>query len=186
MGNPEFEVILASQTQLSGGFNMEIQCAGEHAAELGTNQPGIKAPAFVYDQNDTDWRGLVQVATLAQLQEAQASDSASMLMIWEDDNEACRIRKGSADVDAFVNAACAAVAAGQAFVKGDILGGIIAAAGLRNRLTALLASLQNDDVVGMAVVESAVGQSLPEATHVLLKQSGQIEGQVNLVLKPAP
>ncbi len=186
MGDPEFEVVLASQTQISGGFNKEIQCAGEHAAELGTNQPGIKAPAFIYDQNVEDWRGLVQIATLAQLQEAQASDSASMIMIWEDDNEACRIRKGESNVQDFVNAVANAVSAAQAFARGDIFLGTISAAGLGSRLITLLGSLQSDDVVGMVVLAQKVGLQFPDATHVLLKESGQVEGRVNLVLKPAP
>jgi hypothetical protein len=192
MGDPEFEVFLASRTSSTEQFNREIQCAGEHAANINVNQPGIRSPEFVYDQNTSHWLGAVQVATLEQLEAAQASDSASMLMIWEDDNDPCRIRKGEADTRALIAAASSVANAGRAFLKcsqsvsGQCWQSGISAAAMLVLLITLWENLQSDDPVGVLVKADQVGQSWEDATHAIINSNGQVAGRVKLTLVPRP
>lgn len=184
-GSPEFEVFIASQTATSGGFNKEIQCAGALADHINTNQPGNRTAEYVYDQNDHDWGGLVKIATIEQFNAAQALDSGAIIMVWEDDNTACRIKRPSATAQQWIVAATGAANAGRAFAKknASVLDQLLSAAGLLVTALNLISSEADDDFVGLVERSDVVGVSYIDATHAIVDQNQVIRGRLNIVKK---
>lgn len=182
MGDPEFEIITADRATSQGTFNREVQCAGDQAQ--GTNQPGIKSADFVYDQNHTSWEGLVQLATLQQMAAAQAIDNGAIFMVWEDDNTPCRIRRGNSNTRQKVESAAAAVNGARAFQQKNGLDQILAAVALLFTAWDLLSALNQDDFVGLLVVEEEVGQNTALFTHAIVNENGTIVGKANIIVVP--
>lgn len=184
-GAPEFEVFIASQTTTSGGFNKEVQCAGALADHINTLQPGNRTTEYVYDQNDNDWAGLVKIATIEQFDAAQALDSGAIVMVWEDDNTACRIKRPSATAQQWIGAASGAANAGRAFAKKNAspLDMLLSAAALVVTALTLISNEADDDFVGLVERSDVVGASYPDATHAIVDQNQVVRGRLNIVKK---
>lgn len=182
-GAPEFEIFIASQTTNSGGFNKEVQCAGGVADDINTNQPGNRTAEYVFDQNDPDWVGLVKIATLQQFDAAQALDSGAVVMVWEDDNTPCRIKRPSATATQWIQAASGAVNAGRAFArkKSNLLDQTLSAAALVVTVLQLLTNEMDDDFVGLVERADALGQTYTDATHAIVDKDRVIRGRLNIV-----
>jgi len=182
MGDPEFEVHVLKREV--GSESLEhFRCAGEHAP----------VAASVYDQNTSTWQGTVELLTLAEAQTFAANDTKLVIQMWEDDRDACVIRKNPQ----WVKAAALTVAATFAsFVGIDILDRGWDQT-CRNYSTDeqicwlvvfflpqapfwIIEALQNDDYVGEFVPASLTGGSDLYHNHTLINEKGQVKGSVFL------
>src|SRR5438034_1316812 len=149
--------------------------------------------ASVYDQNTSTWQGTVELLTLAEAQTFAANDTKLVIQMWEDDRDACVIRKNPQ----WVKAAALTVAATFAsFVGIDILDRGWDQT-CRNYSTDeqicwlvvfflpqapfwIIEALQNDDYVGEFVPASLTGGSDLYHNHTLINEKGQVKGSVFL------
>jgi len=186
MGDPEFEIhVMNRKTALDGAVS-DVQCAGEHAASS-SNQPGIKSAAYAYDQNGSTWAGWVLLFSAAQLNAAQAIDTAQALWVWEDDNDDCKIVKKDRDVLDYIKSLAPLVIGGKnavrALIKNVTFGTVIAAGTvLLKAIDTIFSTWQNDDIVGLLVPADAVGQTYADATHAIVDKQAVVRGRARLTL----
>jgi hypothetical protein len=184
MGDPEFEVhVLTIRRNTSGAH--DYRCAGEHAPIWSS----------VYDQNGTSWSGNVELLSYQELNTFAEESTHTIVQVWEDDKEACIIRKDREWVTAAVSAVLGFVGVsvdfsivkkgwyeacspdGYAVCWASIL--VFPFAPL-----VLIAALQNDDYVGTVVPTSVAGVSYSDANYVMLNEKGVIKGRVMLTGAP--
>jgi hypothetical protein len=109
------------------------------------------------------------------------------IMVWEDDNTLCQIKKEDFDLVQRIRGIGVAVG-GYTAVKAAAAGGpiplLIAAATFSAAIYNSVSFLwTNDDFLGTYVNASAVGLSYADANHALYLDSGQINGRAMLVMR---
>jgi len=190
MGNPEFEVHALSRKSTSETTVTDLQCAGEHAADFPSDQPGILSTAYVYDQNDHTWTGQVLLLSKDQANAAQANDSSVIYLVWEDDNTACRIVKDGQQVsDEIAGIAALTIDAANAVIALFYFQNpVLAARSLVRGVRDLITGTQNDDFVGVMVEASKIGATYDDgSTHAIVQSTNRqldVRGRVKLAAQP--
>lgn len=183
-GDPEFEVVLAYR--LPGASTLtERQCAGEHAASS-SDQPGIQSQSFVFDWNEHgQWEGLVQIATNQQFEQAQATDNGAMILVIEDDQTSCRIKRDSPTFLQWIQGATAGAAFAQSANQADpsTVDLVLKGVALLVQVITLSGNLNQDDFPGMAVERSkVVACTVPQGqSHAIIGANGACHGFLNIV-----
>jgi hypothetical protein len=189
MGDPEFELHVLARKTVDDQEASDLQCAGQHAVTAG-GQKGNRSGYYVYDQNGSTWTGNVLLFGKAQHDSAQAIDSGAVYWLWEDDNNPCALVKQARVAQDYIADVAPVVAGGrnalQALISDVNYGSVMAAVAVLWRAKGLISQWQNDDIVGLFVRESDVGQDYIDATHVIVHPNGgsrEIRGRVNLVIR---
>ena len=183
-GDPEFEIVLAYR--LPGASSLtERQCAGEYAASS-ADQPGIQGRSFVFDWNEHgQWEGLVQIATNQQFEQAQATDNGAMILVVEDDQTSCRIKRDSPTVLQWIQGATAGAAFAQSANRTDpsTVDLILKGVALLVQVITLGGSLNQDDLPGMAIERSKViACTVPSGhSHAIVGANGACQAFLNIV-----
>jgi hypothetical protein len=178
MGAPEIEVhIHGPSSSTNVQYGADLACSGDRVGyPRGFNQDNAfwNGNALLFDQQ--------QIASYNAIQQ-----NGFNVMVWEDDNALCQIKKEDFDLATKIRGIAVAVG-GYTAVKAAVAGGpipvVIAAATFSAAVYNSLSFLwTNDDFLGTYVNASAVGLSYADANHVLYKDSGQVNGRAMLVLR---
>lgn len=175
MGNPEFELHSYSRPP-SAVYTAQYRCSGEHPSQTG----------YYYDQNDGSWTGSVVLLTSQDLQVALSQGARLVFDMWEDDRDACVIRKHpnwrqvveGVIVGFFGTAAMMQVIQGgyqSCSSDSDCLAFLWA--GLATPFL-FIEAFQNDDFVGQLIPTSVVGVSYGDANFAIVNEDANIVGRV--------
>jgi hypothetical protein len=173
MGDPEFEVHSFTRPLSSNSASM-YRCAGEHAPNA----------ASVYDQNSASWSGAVELLSDADFQTITTNQDRLIIQVWEDDKDACVVRKDQQ----WLRAAGGAVLSyfGFAFFAGILAQPELGCSSecwlfiiaTKPTLQAVFEAFQNDDYVGQLVPIELTGARYTDANHVIVNEKGRIIGRV--------
>lgn len=175
-GSPEIEIHILGQ---SGGTDSltDYQCAGEKAGG-----------PYYFDQNKLDWTGSVMLFSQAQLDGYKQQHPGQSLRVFavEDDDTACQIKSGGNTFDriiAVVDAATSAFSGGRDSLNGLVK--IYRRASAFQKLWRALASLinTNDELIGNAVEDAAVGQFIPGANWIIRGDNNVTNGWLQLQMR---
>jgi hypothetical protein len=186
-GNPELEAHSMAKRSRADGSAHQFQCSGEHAVQ-GAFQPGLRDQAYVYDQNPNTWSGDVLLLNPAQLDTAvQAEFAGFNIVLWEDDQDSCRIRQRDSNFLRDVIRATVEVIR-QAAVAIRARNNILEWAIFGSRLFDLFtAALGDDDYVGVLVekAQTSYSDQYPDASHIVFEGTS-FNGRARLELRSAP
>jgi hypothetical protein len=175
-GSPEFEVHILGQKGQSDSLT-DYQCAGE-------KQPGT----YYFDQNDLDWSGSVMLFSQSQLDAYNAAHPGQNVRVFvlEDDDTACEIkanRDNLGNLFKAVDAAYKAATAGNQ--KTSTLVKVFTQANAFQKLLSAIASFfnTNDELVGNAVEDAAVGTTYPGYNWIVKGENTVTNGWIKLEMK---
>jgi len=175
-GGPEFEVHILGQKGQTDSLT-DYQCAGE------------KQPApYYFDQDALDWSGSVMLLSKVQLDAYNAAHPGQNVRVFvvEDDDTACEIK---ANRDIIGNLFKAVDGAYKALTAGNDSSNTVAKlfkrANAIQKLWAALASFinTNDELVGTAVEDAAVGISYPGYNWIVKGENNATNGWITLGMK---
>jgi hypothetical protein len=178
LGAPEIEVhIHGPSSPTNVQYGDDLACSGDRVASpRGFNQDNAfwTGNALLFDQQQINNYNAIQ-------------QNGFNVMVWEDDNTLCQIKKEDFNLATKIRDIAVAVG-GYTAVKAAAAGGpiptIIAAATFGAAVYKSLGFLwTNDDFLGTYVNASAVGLSYTDANHAIYKDNGQINGRGMLVLQ---
>lgn len=176
LGAPEIEVhIHGPSSSANVQYGADLACSGDRVAfPRGFNQDNAfwNGNALLFDQQ--------QIASYNAIQQ-----NGFNVMVWEDDNTLCQIKKEDFDLAARVRTIATTVGGYTAVSAATgVLPTLLAAATFGAALYSSISFLwTNDDFLGTYVNASAVGLSYADANHVLYSNGGQINGRAMLVLR---
>jgi len=181
-GNPEFELHVLGP--VAGGDSTALtsyQCVGEHAPT-----------GYFWDMNSTSWSGAAKVFTQQQMDALeQAHPGRSyLIMALEDDDTACEIKMGGERVGDLLTSLKNAYQSviGLKDIQVVTINGvtrIITAAKNGASLISALANVikTNDDLIGMAIVDSVVGRASPVGHWAVMNGGTKLNGWLNLEMR---
>ena len=175
-GSPEYEIHILGQSGASDSLTT-YQCAGEHAGWY-----------YAFDQNNLDWTGSVLLFTQSQLtsyRTAHPNQNLRILAI-EDDDGACQIRLDGNRFKTFQTALQNAYP--------NLTGGKDSTSGLAktfkraNALQRILRAAYSwltsqDDLIGNAIEDSAVGEYHSGANWIVRGESNVTNGWLKLQMR---
>ena len=175
-GSPEFEAHILGQKGQSDSLT-DYQCAGEHAGG-----------PYYFDQNSNDWSGSVLLFSSTQLANYNVTHPNQNIRVFfvEDDDTACEI-KANRDVigELFkaVDGAYKAITAGNDSSSKAVK--LFKRATAFQKLWAAVASFfnTNDELVGTAVEDIAVGAFYPGYNWIVKGERNVTNGWVKLEMK---
>lgn len=192
-GDPELEIHAFAKRSATDGSAKMFQCSGEHANNPSAYQPGIRDQAYVFDNNDKDFTGLVRVLNPAQLDTAQTAEHDGFnIALWEDDDTACNIKQEGGE-DYFKKA----ISATANIVKGAVALFVVpkdakpnyeVAAGSFGSAAGDLYDLVqgSDDLIGVAVDQDSTayaGKMYSPSTNHILFRGTDTRGRIQLIYK---
>lgn len=178
LGAPEIEVhIHGPQSQAAPQYGADLACSGDRVGfPRGFNQDNAfwNGEALLFDQTQINaYNSMVQ--------------AGFNVSVWEDDNDKCSIKKEDFNLAQRYTAIASAVGGYAAVSAATGIGPTLVAAG--TFVAAVYQSLTflwtNDDFLGTYVNAASIGQSYPDANHVLYIAPGQVNGRAKIVSKGA-
>ena len=174
-GSPEFEVHILGQKGQTDSLT-DYQCAGEHAGG-----------PYTFDQNNLDWSGNVLLFSKTQLDQYNAAHPSQNVRVFvvEDDDTACDIKT---DPNRFQNLITLVDANYNGLTSGNDSSWFIPkywgrARSAYNIFKALASFIKtNDDLVGNAVEDQAVGNYYPGFNWIVKGDNNVTNGWINLVV----
>src|SRR5213594_1552279 len=175
-GAPEFEAHILGQKGQTDSLT-DYQCAGE------------KQPApYYFDQNGLDWSGSVMLFSKPQLDAYNAAHPGQNIRVFfvEDDDTACQIKANQdnlANLFKAVDGAYKAITAGNDSSNGVVK--VYKRADALQKLWSAIVSFfnTNDELVGNAVEDVAVGISYPGYNWIIKGEGNATNGWINLGMK---
>lgn len=175
-GNPEIEVhVHGPSSTVSITEGADLSCSGEHAPNVFKR----------FDQNNAFWSGEVLLFTDAEIAAYnQRTAEGFNVLVWEDDDTACTLKNDKDNIKGAIETTRDAYQASS--VRTEQTGWL----GLAIRIGRFVASLyknaswllSNDDWLGDAVAQSAVGYTYTDANHVTMKGTS-LNGRMKLIIK---
>ena len=181
-GNPEFELhVLGPVVGSDSSAMTSYQCIGEHAPT-----------GHYWDMNSTSWSGAAMVFTREQMDALERAHPGRsyLIMALEDDDTACEIKMGADRVGDLLTSLKNAYQSyiGLKDIQVVTINGatrIITAAKSGASLISALANVikTNDDLIGMAIVDSVVGRASPVGHWAVMNGSTKLNGWLNLEMR---
>jgi hypothetical protein len=175
-GNPEYEIHILGQAGTSDSLT-DYQCAGEPASG-----------SYRFDQNGLDWSGDVMLFSQAQLNSYKTAhpNQNFRIIALEDDDTGCRIKFDGSRFKTLQGVLQAAYPdlTGSKDTSGTF-GKIVKRANALQRILSAAYSFitTQDDLIGNAVEDVVVGQTIPGANWIVKGDNNVTKGWLKLEMR---